>query len=50
MMQWYILKRGQGLEQNEIMSMTTEERRWWIQQIEKENEELKKYQHGKLQL
>ena len=42
MKEWYILKRGQGLEDNVIHTMTAEDRKWWIQQIQKENEELKK--------
>lgn len=48
MRQWYVLKRGQGLEQGELLAMTAEERKWWIEQIQKENEALKNSLPGKM--
>ena len=48
MKKWYVLKRGNGLSDVEINSMTDEDIKWWIDQIQKENEELQKRSSGSM--
>lgn len=48
MRQWYALKRGQGLSDLELLTMTAEERKWWVAQIERENEIYNKNMPGRL--
>lgn len=50
MKEWYVLKRGSGLDINEINLMTAEDRKWWIEQIQKENEELQSRSAGSMPL
>jgi len=42
MEEWYWLRRGDGLHPIELANMTAEERRWWVEKMKKEQEEMNK--------